>query len=100
MSWSTLLVIAAGAYLAKVLGMVVLGGRHITGRAHAVLDLLPAALLPALIVLNTFTTGRHLVLDARAAGVAVAGFATWRRWPFPAVIALAAVVTAGVRQMA
>ena len=100
MSWSSLLVIAAGAYLAKMLGMVVFGGRHITGRAHAVLDLLPAALLPALIVLNTFTTGRHLVIDARAAGVAAALFATWRRWPFPAVIALAAVVTAGVRQMA
>ncbi len=99
MSWATLLVIAAGAYAAKLLGMVVFGGRHLTGRAHAVLDLLPAALLPALIVVNTVTTGRHLVVDARLAGVAAAGLATWRRWPFPVVIAFAAAVTAGVRQL-
>jgi uncharacterized membrane protein len=98
-SWTTLLVIAAGSYLLKALGLVVFGGRHLTGRAHAVLDLLPAALLPALVAINTFATGRHLVLDARAVGVAVAGVATWRRWPFPVVIALAAAVTAGVRQL-
>lgn len=99
MSWTTLLLIGLGAYVLKALGMVVFGGRRLTGRAHAVLDLLPAALLPALVALNTFADGRHLQLDARAAGVAVAGLATWRRWPLPVVILLAAAVTAGLRQL-
>ena len=33
---------------------------------------MPAALLPALIVVETFAHGKELVLDARAAGVAAA----------------------------
>jgi hypothetical protein len=40
------------------------------------------------------------VLDARAAGLAVAGLATLRRAPFIVVVALAAATTALVRQVA
>jgi hypothetical protein len=36
-------------------------------------------------------------LDARAAGLAVAGVAVWRRWPFLVVVALAACTTALLR---
>ena len=100
MSWLTLLVIAGGAYGFKALGLVVLGGRTLPRRLQACVDLLPAALLPALVVVNTFVTGRHLVLDARAAGVAAAALAAWRRAPLPVVILLGAFVTALVRRLA
>jgi len=50
-------------------------------------------------VVGTFTIDRSLVLDARAAGVAVAAVAAWRRAPFPVVIVLAAVVTATIRAL-
>jgi hypothetical protein len=60
----------------------------------------PAALISALIVMNTFSTGTELVLDARAAGVGVAAVAAWRRAPLILVIVLGAAVTALVRQFA
>jgi hypothetical protein len=59
--------------------------------------LLPAALLPALVAVNTFAGDRRLVLDARAVGLAVALIATWRRAPFVVVVVGAAAATALVR---
>ena len=59
--------------------------------------MIPAALLSALIVKDTFSIGQELVLDARAAGVAVAAIAAWRRAPIVLVIVLGAAVTALVR---
>jgi hypothetical protein len=58
---------------------------------------LPAALIPALVVVNTFAGDRRLVLDARAVGLAVAVVATWRRAPFIVVVTAAALSTALVR---
>jgi CP family cyanate transporter-like MFS transporter len=54
-------------------------------------------LLSALVAVQTFSTGSALVLDARAAGLAVAGVAVWRRAPFLVVVGLAALTTALVR---
>ena len=54
------------------------------------LDLLPAALLPALIVANTVVSDRSLILDARIVGVGVAAFLTWKKAPFPVIVGLAA----------
>lgn len=100
MSWVTLLVLAAGAYACKAIGLVLLGGRRLPVWLTRVMALLPAALLPALVVVGTFAVGgrRALVLDARAAGVGVAAVAAWRKAPFPVVIVLGAVVTAVVRR--
>ena len=97
MSWWVILALAGGAYLFKVTGLVVLGGRPMPAPVARVVALLPAALLPALIVVGTFSTGHRLVLDARAAGVAVAALAALRRAPFPVVIVLGAAVTALIR---
>jgi branched chain amino acid efflux pump len=99
MSWALVLALAAGAYALKVLGLVVLGGRELPDPLVRCLGLLPAALLSALIAVQTFAVGRHLVLDARAAGVGVAAVAAWRRAPFPVVIVLGAAVTAAVRAL-
>jgi branched-subunit amino acid transport protein len=96
-SWWTVLALGAGAYACKAIGLVVLGGRPLPASLQTCLTLIPPAMLGALIVTNTFASGQSLVVDARAAGVAAAAVATWRRWPFPLIIVLASTVTALVR---
>lgn len=100
MSWAALLGLAAGCYLLKVLGTVLLGGRELPAPLSRCVALLPAALLPALIAVQTLSTDDRWVLDARAAGVGCAALAAWRRAPFPVVIVLGAAVTAAVRALA
>ena len=64
-----------------------------------VADRLPVALLMALVAVGTFADGRHLVLDARAAGLAAAVVALLLRAPFLVVVIAAAAVTALVRAL-
>ena len=97
MSWSAVFALAAGAYAFKVLGLVILGGRELPPTITRCIALLPAALLPALIAVQTLTTDDRWVVDARAAGVAAAILAAWRRAPFPLVIVIGAAVAALVR---
>ncbi len=61
------------------------------------MGLLPAAVVMAVIVQLTVAEGRSLVLDARLAGVVVAGLLVWRRAPFMIVVLAAAATTALVR---
>lgn len=100
MSWAAIALLAAGAYAVKAVGPVVVGGRSVGGRAEAVLALLPMSLLAALIVLQTFTMGHHLALDARAAGLAVGGVAVAARKPFIVVVIAATAATAALRALA
>jgi hypothetical protein len=65
--------------------------------AQRVTTVLPAALLAALVVVQTFSTGARLVLDARVCGLAVAAVALVLRAPFLVVVVLAAAAAAGVR---
>ena len=97
MSWTLIIALALGCYLFKVLGLVVVGARSLPPVVDRCLALIPAALLSALIVRDVFSLGQELVIDARAAGAAVAVVATWRRAPIPVVILLASVATAFVR---
>jgi branched-subunit amino acid transport protein len=96
-TWELVIVLGLSAYAFKVLGLVVIGARSLPPRVERCLALIPAALLSALIVKDTFSIGQELVLDARAAGVAVAVVAAWRRAPIVLVIVLGAAVTALVR---
>jgi hypothetical protein len=66
-------------------------------RVARVTTMLPAALLASLVILQTFASGTHLVLDARVAGLAVAIIALVLRAPFIVVVALAAVTAALLR---
>lgn len=93
------MLLAVGAYAFKFLGLVVIGSRELPAPLQRCLILVPAALLTALVVKDTFSTGQDLVLDARAAGVAVAVVAAWRRAPFVVIVLLAAATTAVVRQL-
>jgi uncharacterized membrane protein len=100
MTWGLVLALAAGSYGWKVLGVVILGRRHLAPPLERCLALVPAALLSALIVRDTLSTGQAFALDARAVGVAVAAVAAWRRAPLVLVMVLGAVVTALVRRWA
>lgn len=97
MSWTLVLMLGVGAYACKVLGLVVIGARRLPPVVDRCLGLIPAALVTALVVKDTFSTGQHLVLDARALGVGVAALAAWRRAPLVVVIVLGAAVTAAAR---
>ena len=102
MSWPAILVLAAGAYVFKATGLLVFGDSDESNLGIRVGRLLPPALLTALIVVSTFgaTDGKGLALDARAAGIAAAAVAVWRRAPFILVIVIGAAVTALLRVLA
>ena len=76
---------------------MLVGGRELPQRATAVVALLAPALLAALVVSETFGEDRHLVLDERALGVAIAAIALALRAPVLLAVALAAATTALVR---
>ncbi|MFJ9175795.1 AzlD domain-containing protein [Streptomyces sp. NPDC102360] len=97
--WIAIAVTAVGCYVVKLIGLLVPAGaleRPVVKRLSA---LLPVALLAALTAQQTFADARVLVLDARAAGLAAAAVALVLRAPFLLVVAVAVVVTAGVRAL-
>jgi branched-subunit amino acid transport protein len=97
MSWTFVLSLAACAYGLKLLGAVIIGQREMPLVVQRCLLLIPAALLAGLIAKDTFTTGQNYAIDARAAGLAVAVLATWRKLPFVVVIVAGVGTTALIR---
>src|SRR5207302_1950188 len=94
-AWVAVLGASIGAFALKATGYLIPPGWLQHQHGARVSALLPAALLSALVVLQTFTSGARLVLDARAAGLAVAAVALSLRAPF-IVVVIAAATTAGV----
>ncbi|MFB9378713.1 AzlD domain-containing protein [Kineococcus gynurae] len=96
-TWVAVLLAAAIAFATKFLGHLVpaawLAGERVTRCAA----LLPAALLAALVAVQTVSDGPQLVLDARVVGLGVAAVALALRAPFLLVLVLAAGATAVVR---
>jgi branched-subunit amino acid transport protein len=92
-----LLVLAVGTYALKAVGPVLAAGRELPPVVARVSDLLPAALLAALVATQTVGGEAGLQLDARALGVGVAALAVWRGAPFGLVVVLGAGVTALAR---
>lgn len=99
MSWTLIVLLAVGAYAFKFTGLVIIGSRTLPPVFERCLALIPAAVISALIVKDTLTSGQDLVVDARAAGIAVAILAAWRRAPLIVVIVVGAAVTALVRRV-
>jgi len=99
-TWAFVFALAATAYAFKVLGLVVVGDRRLPSVLDRCLGLIPAAMVAAIVVKDTFSVGQSLVLDARAAGVGAAAIAAWRKAPLILVIVIGAGVTAAVRAVA
>jgi len=97
MLWVVIVAVALASAALKAAGPVLVGGRELPQRATAVVALLAPALLAALVVSETFGEDRHLVLDERALGVAIAAIALALRAPVLLAVALAAATTALVR---
>jgi branched-subunit amino acid transport protein len=97
MTWVALLVGAAGCYALKLAGLSVPAKVLENPLVERVADLMPVALLSALIGVQVFGDGSSLVLDARLAGLGVAVVALLLRAPFIVVVFSAALAAAVVR---
>jgi uncharacterized membrane protein len=95
--WPAIVVGSFGCFALKLLGLSLPRRALDNPRVKRSAELLPVALLTALIATQTFTSGRHLQLDARAAGLVAAVVAVRFKAPFLVVVALACLVTALVR---
>lgn len=96
-AWTAVLLASAIAYVLKLSGHLVPPRWLAHPRIVGALAVLPAALLAALVITQTVTSGRHLTLDARLVAAGVAAIALWRRAPFIVVVILGAVTAALVR---
>ena len=96
--WIVVAVLCVGTAIMRVAGPVAFGGRSLSGRGAAVVGLVAPALLGALVVYETVSTGAQgIELDARLAGLAAAALALVLRLPMIAVVLVAAVATALAR---
>lgn len=96
-TWLAVLIVGAGAMAFKAIGPVVIGGRELPTRALQLVSALAPALLAAFVVTGTFASGRDVVLDARALGLAAAAICVTLRAPLLAGVVAAAAVTALAR---
>jgi branched-subunit amino acid transport protein len=98
--WVTIGALALATAAIKAAGPVFLGGRELPPRANAVIGLLPAALLAALVMTETFGGARGgIEFDARAAGLLAAGVAVVLRQSLIVIVLAAAVAAAVTRAL-
>jgi branched-subunit amino acid transport protein len=97
--WVTIAALALATAVFKLLGPLLLGGRKLPINVMSAIELLAAALLAALVVVETLGQGRSLSLDARALGVGFAAVALARRAPMTVAVVGAAVVAAVARAL-
>lgn len=97
MMWAGILVGCASCYALKLAGLSLPARLLQDARVLRTVPLIPIALLAALIATQTFSSGHHLVLDVRAAALAVAIVTVVLRAPFLVVVASAAATAALLR---
>ncbi|MGO4256377.1 AzlD domain-containing protein [Marmoricola sp. RAF53] len=101
MIWIAIVVCGLGCYLLKLAGLSVPHQVLERPLVQRIADLLPVALLAALITVQVFTVddGGHpgIGIDARLAGLAAAAVALTLRAPFLVVVVVAAATAALLR---
>lgn len=97
--WLAVLIACGGCAALKLAGYVVPARLLESAVARRILEALPVTLLSALIAVSVFATGSHLVLDSRAAGLAVALMMVAIRAPFLVVVIAACATAAGVHAL-
>lgn len=97
--WVTVLAVGVGTVLLKAVGPVGVAGRRLPPALERVLELFAPAILAALVIVETFASGRHLVADARLAGVGAGVVCVLARAPFWVVVLCGALATAAVRAL-
>lgn len=97
MIWTAILVSAAGCYLLKVAGLSIPAAVLERPLFQRIADLLPVALLAALVAVQVFADGPRLTVDARTGGLLAALVALLLRAPFLVVVVAAAATAALIR---
>ena len=98
--WVAVLVTAAGCYALKLTGLVVPKGVLGNPRVRRFAELVPIALLAALVAVQSFAVGQSLTIDpARLAGLGAAVVALLLRAPFLVVVVVAAGTAAVLRAL-
>ena len=98
--WATVIAASLGCYLLKLAGLSVPAAWVEQPWVARVVDFVPAALLAALVAVQTLANGRDLVVDGRLAGLAVAAVALALRAPFIVVLVLAGAAGAAAHVIA
>lgn len=96
MTWSTVMVLAAGAYAFKLFGLFALSRVKLSGALADVVGLLPAAVFTGLVMQQTLTGGGADIVATRILGVAAGILAVWAKAPLMVVI----LVSAGTAALA
>jgi branched-subunit amino acid transport protein len=97
MTWWAIAALALGTYVLKASGPLLLGDAPLPPAVSRLAELLPAALLGALIAVNVAAGDRRLVLDARLAGFAASVLAVRLRASFLVVVLAGCAATALAR---
>jgi branched-subunit amino acid transport protein len=97
MIWTAVIAAGVGCYLLKLGGLSVPASVLERPVVRRVADLIPVALLSALVAVQVFASGHRLVVDERAAGLAAAVVLLLLRAPFLVVVAGAALTAALLR---
>jgi uncharacterized membrane protein len=94
-----IVLLGLGTLAMKAFGPLTSSGRELPPRLQQLVELLPAALLAALVANQTFADGAQMSVDARVVGLAVAAIAVALRAPFILVVVVGAGATALVRAL-
>jgi hypothetical protein len=95
--WVAILVAAAGCYALKLAGLSLPPRVLSHPVVERVADLIPVALLAALVAVQVWSQGPSLTVDARSAGLGFAVLALLLRAPFLVVVVGAAATAALLR---
>jgi branched-subunit amino acid transport protein len=95
--WIAIVLAGIGCCLLKLAGLSLPQRVLAHPTVERVADLIPVALLAALVAVQVFSTGTSLTVDARVLGLAFAVVALLLRAPFLVVVVGAAVVAALAR---
>jgi branched-subunit amino acid transport protein len=96
-AWILIGACAAITAAIKAAGPLALGGRELPAWFSAIVAMMAPALFAALVVTQALADERDWAVGADTVGVAVAGVAAWRGVSVIGVVAIAAVLTAGLR---
>ena len=99
MIWTAVIATSFIAFMLKYLGQAVPAAWLENARIQKFALYLPTALLAALVAVQSLGSEKNIVFDARSIGVLVAGVALFFKAPFPVVVILAALTSAGIHQL-
>ena len=98
MLWILVAATIGGCYVLKLAGYLLPTRWLDHPGTRRFVELVPVALLSALVVVEAISAGQRIDLDgARLAGFGVGAVAVWRRAPFLVVVIAAAVTAAVIR---